>query len=250
MNRARNESGIAVGNAPRSVMCNKKHRYNNPKFQNCSRCGEPFVIDRPERKYCSHKCYAEARVGHTSTPTRHVINTCVVCGNEFETGGRLGKRNKRYCSRKCRDRVRYRRGAESNPIEAIDAAYIAGFLTVKVVLLLILNRGVAKIRIAITNTNHEIIEWLRDVTGIGTVTYKKRKREEHKDVWTWNCNGGAAESILRQIRPYLRIKTRQTDLAFSIQNRLRIPAQKADRTWQSEVRDQMRALNRRGSIAQ
>lgn len=62
----------------------------------------------------------------------------------------------------------------------------------------------------------------------------------------YQSNSEAAESILQQVRPYLRIKHEQADICLDAQERLRNPALKADRSWQYEYRDRVRALNQRG----
>lgn len=71
---------------------------------------------------------------------------------------------------------------------------------------------------------------------------------EVSEAYFWHCNSDAALSVITQIRPYLVIKTVQADLAIDTQKRLRVPALKADRTWQQEHRLQMKELNRRGGV--
>jgi hypothetical protein len=65
----------------------------------------------------------------------------------------------------------------------------------------------------------------------------------------WHCNADAAYSVLQQIRPFLKIKGEQADLAIETQERLRVPGLKADRSWQNEYRLRMKELNRRGGVA-
>jgi len=54
--------------------------------------------------------------------------------------------------------------------------------------------------------------------------------------------------IIKQFRPYLRIKTRQADMLLDVQEKLKIPSLKADRAWQKEAYEQVRRMNRRGPI--
>jgi hypothetical protein len=44
----------------------------------------------------------------------------------------------------------------------------------------------------------------------------------------------------------LIVKKQQATLALDFMERIRVPAMKADRTWQLEYRERMKALNKRG----
>jgi hypothetical protein len=112
--------------------------------------------------------------------------------------------------------------------------------------LLYKRRDVVAMKIVATNTDKPLLDWLSEVTGVGAVTAHRAEGERNRATFMWYCNADAAESVLRQIRPYLRIKAVQADLALETQARLRDPALKADRTWQEEYRQRMKSLNARG----
>ena len=59
-------------------------------------------------------------------------------------------------------------------------------------------------------------------------------------------NSQAACSILEQVRPYLRIKAEQADLAMAFQRKLKVPAEKALKEWQEDWRWRMKGMNQRG----
>jgi hypothetical protein len=98
----------------------------------------------------------------------------------------------------------------------------------------------------VSNTGKMLLDWIAETTGVGAVCAQYKATQKRKATWFWRCNADAAESVLKQIRPYLVLKTAQADLALKTQERLRNSALKADRTWQEEWRQKMRALNRRG----
>lgn len=105
-------------------------------------------------------------------------------------------------------------------------------------------------RITATNTHRPTLDHIRGLTGIGWVNWRALKHlsapDRHKLSGFWIVNGDGAESVLRQILPYLVTKKRQAELAITFQEQLRTPALKADRTWQMDYMTRMQALNRRG----
>lgn len=213
----------------------------------CEQCGKDFHADKPGRKYCSHKCYTDANVGHPAyNPKRRVTKACVVCGTEFETGGRAGGASKAFCSWECRYKGRYRKGKQANALSATDAAYIAGFMDGEGSIMIQPKWNAYSIRISAVNTDHEVMQWIVSATGIGRIYHRKRTNSSHSDTWWWQCASESAESILSQIRPYLRIKAKHADIALEFQERLRNPALKADQSWQVEMFEHVKALNRRG----
>lgn len=64
-------------------------------MKNCTVCNEPFMPwrGREDSKFCSMKCYLYQRWGDKQLP-----NLCAIC---YEPCTSTGKRNQKYCSRKC-----------------------------------------------------------------------------------------------------------------------------------------------------
>jgi hypothetical protein len=102
------------------------------------------------------------------------------------------------------------------------------------------------LRITTTNTCYDVLAWIQEICGIGSVQRKPRKEQHHKPTWFWQIHGEGAETFLQQLLPYLRVKREQARLALAFQVRLRDPIMKADRSWQEDWRQQMKALNARG----
>jgi hypothetical protein len=101
-------------------------------------------------------------------------------------------------------------------------------------------------RVMIANTNQPLLAKIQKVAGIGAIVVKKSTDARWKDSAWWTCNAEAAEHVLKQIRPYMWMKTEQADLALETQERLRDPKLKADRAWQAEYVARMKAMNARG----
>jgi hypothetical protein len=217
--------------------------------KHCPNCGIVFLATycRPA-KYCSRHCYFLARIGEPRGPyaireTKH----CEVCGTEFIVGG-VGnpKRTQRFCSDLCQRRSRYRRGRQANILNPEQRGYLAGIIDGEGSIILYKRRDVVAMMLMVSNTGKMLLDWIAETTGVGAVCAQYKATQKRKATWFWRCNADAAESVLKQIRPHLVLKTAQADLALKTQERLRNSALKADRTWQEEWRQRMRALNRRG----
>jgi len=218
----------------------------------CEHCGKqfslpPWEVARGRGKYCGQVCFHAAQEGTVRLSIRkRETRTCVVCGKPFEVGGRAKHRSQETCSAACGNLTRYRRGASALALQPTDAAYLAGIIDGEGSIMVLSKRDTCIIKISVANTFVGLIEWLTEVTGIGSVVMTARASEKHKTGYHWQCYSEAAESLLKQILPYLRIKRAQAELALSVQERLRDARQKAERAWQQEAIATMQALNRRG----
>ncbi len=185
-------------------------------------------------------------------------NHCPVCKNTFKVAA--GKSSRYYppskqvfCSYKCTSRGRYRHGHKCNEINPLDASYIAGFLDGEGSIMLI-SRGNCswgssislRVTIAQSEKSKFILNWITGITGIGNSIISKARKEAHDHGWAWECNADAAESFLRQLLPFLRIKKEQARLGIEFHSKLRNPVYKSDTEWQVETRSIMKTLNRRG----
>lgn len=214
----------------------------------CQVCGKDFDSNYDKRRrFCSRKCYGISIKGHASyVETKRIIKTCECCGKDFVTGGRLGRQGKKFCSKDCQIVGHIRSCRKVNNITIEDAAYLAGFVDGEGSIILHRSRDRTAMRIAITNTNKGVIDWIQTITGVGNIVEKKSKNAKHKDCYIWLCNSQSAEDVLIQILPYLKIKIQQAELAINLQQNLRIPNMRYSREWQLEYYLQMRELNKRG----
>jgi hypothetical protein len=221
----------------------------------CTTCGKVFklpawAVRRGRGKFCSHACYAASKKG-TARPEllRRITKTCVVCGKEFETGGRAGSKTKAICSMECQRVSRYRHGRKCAELTPLDAAYLAGFWDGEGTFMLHGRSGPGStiaFRATVVGSKEQVIRWVKDVTGIGTIVAYPSKNEKWSEKWVWAVNGDGAESFTRQLLPYLKLKREHAELCVEFQERLRDPKLKADRSWQDDWRQLVSALNRRG----
>lgn len=224
----------------------------------CAYCGKEFEIlnekrEISRRKYCGKECFQKSIVGHRNyktDPTEAKI--CLACGKPFLVGGR-GRPVKRtkLCSWECQRASRYRHSQRCNELNTADAAYLAGFLDGEGCISICSgNKGGAKgsayLRVTLSNSNRDVLDWSKIVTGIGGITHRGAQSKKHKEGFQFVVHGDGALTLLKQLRPYLKIKTEQADLGIACQERVMNPALKADRSWQAEWKQKMHDLNRRG----
>lgn len=217
----------------------------------CQRCHSSFNSGSRTRKYCSMACYNASKQGRVVESLRKPPESriCPACQKTFLVGG-VGCRSRRQhiCSRACADQLRYRHGYESAILGDTDAAYLAGLADGEGTINLTTDRQSLAIRFGIGNSHLGVLEWVRDVTKVGFIhtimptSTNHIRRPQHY----WQCNGLAAVGVLAQLLPHLKIKREQAELAINAQAQRVDPALKADRTWQTDYRERMQALNRRG----
>ena len=75
---------------------------------NCGWCEKKGVREHLSRKYCSDKCKQKAKY-QRSQKTRRTSRQCVECGESFPA-----RSNKRFCSKRCKDRKAKRSERERN----------------------------------------------------------------------------------------------------------------------------------------
>jgi len=228
------------------------------KILKCVGCGNEFErsekeVKRGRTKYCSQVCYRSDpnRVGkpRSDRGRKTKERKCPVCGSCFLVGGR-GHRIKSaiFCGWDCARKARFRHGILALEMSPTDTAHLAGLIEGEGSIILYMRRDVIAMRVQVSNTNVELLEKIVSVTGIGSIVKRVSRNANHKDSCWWQINAEAAESILKQIRSYMWMKTEQADLALETIKRLRDPKLKADRSWQASFAAQMRRLNKRGPV--
>jgi hypothetical protein len=73
-----------------------------------------------------------------------------------------------------------------------------------------------RLQAQITNTCRPMLEKVRDVTGLGTITTRYRSNPVWKPVNDWRVAGSNAQDILRAIRPWLIAKAERADFAIGL----------------------------------
>ena len=176
----------------------------------CQQCGKIFEISaadeaRGRGKYCGVDCYHASRNGLERINIRkRELRNCVICGIQFETGGRAGKRML-YCSRTCQaiGRVYV---ARVNQMTATDAAYLAGLLDGEGSIVAAKKcQKRTTWRLVMSNTDFGLLEWCMKVTGCGSIVRHKHNNPKWADAGMWQCYSWNARDILKQILPYMKI---------------------------------------------
>lgn len=70
------------------------------------------------------------------------------------------------------------------------------------------------LQVTIVNTNRQVLEWIREVCGIGSLHHQKTSAPNRLLCHRFVVTDYAAEQFLRAISPYVRVKQEQTRLAL------------------------------------
>lgn len=104
----------------------------------------------------------------------------------------------------------------------IDLAYTAGLFDGEGSVVITLNANQVtgiyhhKLMASVANTNFAIIDWLRERYG-GHVTVHRVHGGNARDSARWQIGSRQAAQFLALIRPYLRMKGEQADIAAALQ---------------------------------
>ena len=127
-----------------------------------------------------------------------VVLTCEWCGSGFHPiNGRA--KIMRFCSKTCRDNGVRKPIREMSPEET---AWLAGLFDGEgcISIRAQLNQtGARGVRIQVTNTNRELLEEVKRVTGIGFISMRYRNDPRHKPTFDWQTAGGNAKGVLQLI---------------------------------------------------
>ena len=103
-------------------------------------------------------------------------------------------------------------GLQKNPIRADKWAYTYYF-----------------VRVGVSNTNKEILEWLQAITGKGYIRVNKSnlKLPNRKPCWMWDLSGTDAVELIKLVHPYLKVKKKVVESILEF--RQMIDSQKKER---------------------
>lgn len=93
----------------------------------------------------------------------------------------------------------------------IEASYIAGFFDGEGSIFIAKTKDKNGLEvfydcISITNTNFEILCFISDTSGVGNVNVHQKQKGKNRASWVWRLYGHEAQSFLRAILPYLKVK--------------------------------------------
>jgi len=91
-----------------------------------------------------------------------------------------------------------------------------------------------------------MLEQIKEIFGCGSISAAKMTQSHHKQRWNYYACSKLAESIIRQVRPYLVAKGDQADLALLSRKYIRkhgINTANPDMVKQAEIREQIMKLH-------
>lgn len=103
--------------------------------------------------------------------------------------------------------------------------------------------------IAVVNTNIELIHYLHEITGLGTVSkLYVSKNKKHRSFKRWTVWTRQAEQIVKLLIPYLRVKKEQALLFLELLSIQKHVPGLSDEEWfkQVSIADKLTQLNKRG----
>ena len=89
------------------------------------------------------------------------------------------------------------------------------------------------LNVSVSNTNEWLLEWLK--LNFGGYKYPRKKwKTHHSFSWCWMIESQKALEFLRIIKPYLKIKSFQAEIAISFQEAKRRGRYKEEKLWAVE----------------
>lgn len=107
-------------------------------------------------------------------------------------------------------------------MEEIEKTWLAGLVdgegTITILRHRVKGRNKALFRplLCITNSNLEILQRCKAITGVGEIYQQKRQELHYRQVHRWMVSDGKAVSIILEIRPYLIAKRRQAEIVCNL----------------------------------
>lgn len=139
-----------------------------------------------------------------------------------------------------------------NDLEEVEKAYIAGMIDGEGCISVIPSGKTIAQTIYVANTNIDLIFWLYETTGIGSIADCGRGRgysDNWKPVYKWIMWADDIREFLPEILPYLVIKQEQAKLmleSLAIIGSRWHPLSVEQKTHRAEIIAKMRLLNARG----
>lgn len=106
--------------------------------------------------------------------------------------------------------------------------------------------GYYRVLVCVSNTNKEMLEWIKEVTGVGSVQVQHLGSDRRKPNFQWMAAGVPAVTLLEQIKSYMVIKEPRADVVIGFWERKQQPGSRLDLSWQDEFKEKITEMNRRG----
>ncbi len=106
------------------------------------------------------------------------------------------------------------------------------------------------VRIVITNTNYDLIFWLKDVTGIGCAFKNKTAQKKNWNVvHRWQVVSNQAIELLEEILPYMIIKRDRAEKCLNMPHQGHLGKKRSieDYKKQTDLYYELKKINKRGT---
>jgi len=98
--------------------------------------------------------------------------------------------------------------ASIRQMQDAEAAYVAGIIDGEGTITLVKKRRTERfksIQISVSSTSYSLVRILQDMTGLGSVSQKRKAKEHHRQSYAWSIHGNQqALAFLRAVLPFLR----------------------------------------------
>jgi hypothetical protein len=106
--------------------------------------------------------------------------------------------------------------------------------------------------VSITNTNKEVLDWVKITVGKGSVIRKPLGNIRHKQSYHWRIYGNQSIQFIKKIYPYLKIKKLQAETIMQYEKTIQLKVQRHPlpediKIERDRIRDILTTLNKRGN---
>lgn len=103
----------------------------------------------------------------------------------------------------------------------------------------------------LTNTNREILEHVRKLTGFGNIKSKSKGKPNWKPAWELDFDAIETQILLERLLPYLIVKKRQAELLLELMNKkMKLGSRRVisvdEQVEKDLLYEEIRELNKRG----
>jgi hypothetical protein len=103
-----------------------------------------------------------------------------------------------------------------------------------------------RLTVGVSNTDRDLLLWIQEITGVGSVCIQRHATETTKANYNWSTLSESAASLLRQTLPFMLVKGERAKLGLEYHATLDTLAGRLDVEQQNRYFEEMRALTKRG----